>query len=105
MYHTLKNKKVKPPKGWRFSGDPSFLNFFNSDFNIYFMVVNRRVRGAVQTGYLLPKDKNEWELEEHHGQTGVKIKIGQNLTNREAKQIAMKLAKDLNKKSLCVNLL
>ena len=37
MYHTVKDKEVKLPKGWQFSGDPSFLNLSNNDFNIYFM--------------------------------------------------------------------
>ena len=97
MYHTLKNKEVKPPKGWQFSGDPSFLNLSNSDFNVYFMVVNARVKGFAITGIPIDKEKNEWEIEEHHGQTGVKINHGRDLSNREAKEIAVKLAKNLNK--------
>ena len=100
MYHTFKNKEVKPPKGWQFSGDPSSLNLSNSDFNVYFMVVNTRVRMFFQTGLALSKEKNEWEVEEHHGQTGVKIKHGQDLSNKEAKEIAVKLAKNLNKEQL-----
>ena len=97
MYHTLKDKEVKLPKGWRFSGDPSFLNLSNGDFNVYFMIVNTRVRGAMRSGILLSEKKNEWEIEEHHGQTGVKITVERNLTNREGKEIAVKLAKNLNK--------
>ena len=99
MYHTFKNKdkEVKPPKGWQFSGDPSFLNLSNSDFNVYFMVVNRRVRVAMRSGIPLEEKKNEWEVEEHHGPTEVKIKCGEKLTNKEAKEIAVKLAKNLNK--------
>ena len=99
MYHILKNKdkEIKPPKGWQFSGDPSFLNLSNSDFNVYFMIVNTRVRGAMQTGFLAEENKNEWEVEEHHGQTGVKIKQGRKLTEREAKEIAVKSAKDHNR--------
>lgn len=100
MYYTLKNKEVKPPKGWQFSGDPSFLKLTNSAFNVYFMVVNERVRGFFQTGIALSKGKNEWEVEEHHGQTGVKINHGRDLSNREAKEIAVKLAKILNKERL-----
>ena len=97
MYYTVKEKEVKPPKGWQFSGDPSFLNLSNSDFNVYFMIVNTRVRMAMQTGFLPEKNKNEWEVEEHHGQTGVKIKQGRELTEREAKEIAVKLAEDHEK--------
>lgn len=100
MYHTFKNKdkEVKPPKGWQFSGDPNFLNLSNSDFNVYFMIVNIRVRLFGQTGFLAEKDQNEWEIEEHHGPTEVKIKHGQKLTNKEAKEIAVKLAKNLSRK-------
>ena len=99
MYHTLKNKdkEVKPPKGWQFSGDSSFLKLTNSDFSVYFMVVNSRVRVAVQTGFLPTKKKDEWEVEEHHGQTEVKINHGKDLTEKEAKEIAVELAKTLNK--------
>ena len=52
---------------------------------------------AVQTGFLVKENKNEWEVEEHHGQTEVKIKHGRKLTNKEAKEIAVELAKTLNK--------
>ena len=52
---------------------------------------------AMQTGFLPEKNKNAWEVEEHHGQTGVKIKQGRKLTEREAKEIAVKLAKDHEK--------
>ena len=97
MYHTLKDKEVKLPKGWQFSGDPSFLNLSNSDFNVYFMIVNTRVRGFFQTGIGLPKEKKEWEIEEHHGQTEIKINLGKGLSNKEAEEIAVKLAKNLNK--------
>lgn len=99
MYHTFKNKdkEVKPPKGWQFSGDPSFLNLSNSDFNVYFMIINTEVRIYVQTRRTLSTDLNEWEIEERHGQTGVTIRHGQKLSNKEAKEIAVKLAKTLNK--------
>ena len=97
MYHTVKDKEVKAPKGWQFSGEPSFLTLSNSNFNVYFMIVNTRVRGAVQTGFLVRENKNEWEVEEYHGQTAVKIKRGRKLTNIEAKEIAVKLAKIHNK--------
>ena len=102
MYYTLKNKdkEVKPPKGWQFSGDPSFLNLANGDFNVYFMVVNTRVRGAMRSGILLEEKKNEWEVEEHHGQTGVRIQHKRELSEKEAKEIAVKLAKNLNKEQL-----
>ena len=98
MYHTVKDKEVKPPKGWQFSGDPSFLNLSNSDFNVYFMIVNTRVRGFFRTGIGLPKEKKEWEIEEHHGQTEIKINRGKELTEKEAKEIAVKLAKNFSKK-------
>ena len=97
MYHTFKDKEVKAPKGWQFSGDPSFLNLSNSDFNVYFMIVNTRVRAGMRSGIPLQEKKNEWEIEEHHGQTGVTIRHGQKLSNKEAKEIAVKLAKNLNK--------
>lgn len=97
MYHTVKDKEVKPPKGWQFSGDPSFLNLSNSDFNVYFMVVNTRVRMFFQTGLALSEEKNQWEVEEYHGQTGVQIKHERDLSEEEAKEIAVKLAKNLNK--------
>ena len=99
MYHTVKDKEVKPPKGWHFSGDPSFLKLTNSDFNVYFMVVNTRVRMFFQHGRGFPKEKNEWEVEEHQGPTGVTIKHGEKLINKKAKEIAVKLARDLNKKT------
>ena len=100
MYHTFKNKdkEVKPPKGWQFSGDPSFLNLSNSDFNVYFMIINTGVKMAVRTGYVSSKSMDNWEIEEHHGQTEIKINIGKELSNKEAKEIAVKLAKSLNKK-------
>ena len=99
MYHTFKKKniEIKLPKGWQFSGDPSLLNLSNSDFNVYFMIVNTRVRADMRSGILLEEKKNEWEIEEHHGQTGVTIRHGQKLTNKEAKEIAVKRAKNLNK--------
>ena len=97
MYHTFKDKEVKAPKGWQFSGDPSFLNLSNSDFNVYFMIVNTRVRAGMRSGIPLQEKKNEWEIEEHHGQTGVKINYGKKLSEKEAKEIAVKLAKNLNK--------
>lgn len=104
MYHSLKVKRVelpkevKPPKGWRFSGDPSFLNLSNSDFSAYFLIVNTRVRIASQTGIPLSREKNdEWEVEERYGQIEVKIVHGSKLSNREAKELAVKLAKNLNK--------
>ena len=86
------------PKGWQFSGDPNFLDLSNSDFNVYFMIVNTRVSGVFRTGIPIPKEKNEWEIEEHHGQTGIKINHGKELTEKEAKEIAVKLARNLNKK-------
>ena len=98
MYHGLKNKEVKPPKGWHFSGDPSFLNLANNDFNIYFLIINTEVKIYRQTGRTVSTDMDEWEVEERHGQTGVTIKRGQKLTSKEAKEIAVKLAKNLNKK-------
>ena len=98
MYHTVKDKEVKPPKGWQFSGDPSLLNLSNSDFNAYFMIVNTRVRGFALTGIALPEGEKDWEIEEYHGQTGVKINRGKELTEKEAKEIAVKLAKKLSKK-------
>ena len=100
MYHTFKNKdkEIKPPKGWQFSGDPSFLNLSNSDFNVYFMIINTGVKMAVRTGYVSSKSMDNWEIEEHHGQTEIKINIGKELSNKEAKEIAVKLAKSLNKK-------
>ena len=98
MYHTLKDKEVKPPKGWRFSGDPSFLNLSNNDFNIYFLIINTGVKMAARTGYVSSKSMDNWEIEEHHGQTEIKINLGKELSNKEAKEIAVKLAKNLNKK-------
>ena len=100
MYHTVKDKEVKPPKGWQFSGDPSFLNLSNSDFNVYFMIINTEVKIYVQTGRTLSKDLDEWEVEERHGQTGVTIKHRQKLTEKEAKEIAVKSAKNLSKKKV-----
>ncbi|MDE0085659.1 MAG: hypothetical protein OXU23_08125 [Candidatus Poribacteria bacterium] len=104
MYHTLKvknvesQKKVKPPKGWQFSGDPSFLNLTNNDFNTYFRISNTRIKGFALTGIAVPKNgANKWEVEEIHGQTGIKIEHGTELSNKEAKELAVKLAKNLNK--------
>ena len=97
MYHTVKDKEVKPPKGWQFSGDPSFLNLSNSDFNVYFIIINTEVKIYLRTGRTLSKDLNEWEVEEHHGQTRVTIKRGEKLTEKKAKEIAVELAKTLNK--------
>ena len=98
MYHGLKNKEVKPPKGWHFSGDPSFLNLANNDFNIYFLIINTEVKIYRLTGRDSPKEKDKWEIEEHHGHTGIRIKHEEGLSNRKAKEIAVKLAKNLNKK-------
>ncbi len=100
MYYTLKVKEIKPPKGWQFSGDPSFLNLSNNDFNVYFRIINSSVRISMRTGVALSDNENEWkwEVTEHHGQTGVQIQRGRQLSNKEAKEIAVKLAKNLSKK-------
>lgn len=98
MYHTLKVKDVKPPKGWQFSGDPSFLNLTNSNFNIFFRVVNTRIEGFALTR--IPsrqKELKEWKVEECHGQIGIKIQHGTKLSNKEAKELAVKLARNLNR--------
>lgn len=51
------------------------------------------------TGVPIPNDGlDEWEVEECHGQTGIKIEQGTKLSNKEAKELAMKLAKNLNKR-------
>ena len=98
MYHTLKVKDVKPPKGWRFSGDPSFLNLTNNNFNIFFRVVNTRIEGFVLTRIPSRQEElNEWKVEECHGQIGIKIEHGTKLTNKEAKELAVKLARNLNR--------
>ena len=102
MYHTFKNKEkdkeVKPPKGWHFSGDPSFLKLANSEFSVYFYIVNTRVKIAARTGYLPEKSMNEWEVEEHHGQTGIKINHASGLSDKEVKEFAVKLARNLSRK-------
>lgn len=102
MYHTFKNKEkdkeVKPPKGWHFSGEPSFLKLVNSDFSVYFYIVNKGEKMAAQTGYVSEKSMEKWEIEEHHGQTGIKINHGSGLSNKEAKEKAVKMAKNLSRK-------
>lgn len=100
MYHTFKNKdkEVKSPKGWQFSGDPSFLKLANSDFSVYFHIVDAWVRTAARTGYVSKKKMNKWEVDEHHGQTGLQINHARGLSDKEAKELAVKLAKNLNKK-------
>ncbi len=98
MYHTLKVKDVKPPKGGQFSGDPSFLNLTNNKFNIFFRVVNTRIEGFRATGISShQKELNEWKVEECHGQIGIKIQHETKLSNKEAKELAVKLARDLNR--------
>jgi hypothetical protein len=98
MYHTKKVKDVKPPKGWQFSGDPSFLKLTNHNYDILFRVVNIRIEAAVVTGiHSRPEGSNEWKVEECHGQTGIKIQRETNLSNNEAKELAVKLARDLNR--------
>ena len=97
MYHTVKDKEVKPPKGWHFSGDPSFLKLTNSDFSVYFHIVNNWVRMAARTGYVSEENTNDWEVEEYQGQTGIQINHARRLSNKEAKEFAVKLAKNLNR--------
>ena len=107
MYHTLKTKSVKspkkvkgvkPPKGWQFSGDSSFLNLTNSNFNIFFRVVNTRIEAFAITRISTRQEElNEWKVEECHGQTGIKIQHRTQLSNKEAKELAVKLAKNLNR--------
>ena len=101
MYHTFKNKEkdkeVKPPKGWHFSGDPSFLKLANSDFSVYFHIVNTGDKLALRTGVIAEKSMKKWEVEEYHGQTGIKINHARRLSDKEAKKFAVKLAKNLNK--------
>ena len=102
MYHTLKNKdkEVKIPKGWQFSGDSSSLTFSNSDFDVYFLIIHRTPKPTGRSLSLSAIYMDKWEVEEHHGQTGVTIKHGRKLTNKEAKEIAVKLANNLNKEQL-----
>ena len=100
MYHSIKNKdkEVKMPKGWQFSGDPSSLTLSNSDFDVYFLIFFYRTpKPTARSLSLSAIFMDKWKVEEHHGQTGIKIKRGEELSNKEAKEIAMKLAKNLNK--------
>lgn len=53
---------------------------------------------AARIGYVSEKSMENWEIEEHHGQTGIKISHGQKLSEKEAKKIAVKLAKNLSRK-------
>ena len=102
MYHTLKakpSKEVKIPKGWQFSGDLRFLTLSNNDFDVYFRIIHRTRKTTGRNSLSLSElYMDKWEIEEHHGQTGIIINHGQGLLNKEAKEIAVKLAKSLNKK-------
>ena len=103
MYHTIKEKNteilkdVKPPKGWEFSGDPSLLTLSSSKFDTYFCVINIRVMGYFQIGIEAEKNDFEWEVEERSGKTGIAKKRGTKLSNKDAKELAVKLAKEVNK--------
>ena len=100
MYHTFKNKdkEVKPPKGWQFSGEPSSLTLSNKDFDVYFLITYRTSKPTGRSLSLSAIYMDKWEVEEHRGQTGIKIKHGLDLSNKEAKEIAVKLAKNLSRK-------
>ena len=99
MYHTFKNKdkEVKPPKGWQFSGERCLLILSNNDSNIYFRAINTSVEGFRITGIATEIDEGNWEVIEYHAQTGIRIEHGRELSNKEAKELAVKLAKTLNK--------
>ena len=85
------------PKGWQFSGEPSFLTLSNNDFDVYFLITYRTPKSTGRSLSLSAIYMDKWEVEEHQGQTGIRIKHGQDLSNKEAKEIAVKLAKTLNK--------
>ena len=96
MYHTLKVKDVKPPKGWQFSGERYLLILSNNDSNIYFRVINTSVEGFRITGIATEIDEDNWKVIEYRGQTGIRIERGRSLSNKEAKELAVKSAKNLN---------
>ena len=102
MYHTLKakpSKEVKIPKGWQFSGELRSLTLSNNDFDVYFLIIHRTRKTTGRNSLSLSElYMDKWEIEEHHGQTGIIINHGQGLLNKEAKEIAVKLATNLNKK-------
>ncbi len=96
MYHSLKRKEIKPPRGWQFSGERCLLILSNNNSNIYFRVINTSVEGYRITGIPTEIDEDNWEVIEYHAQTGIRINRGRALSNKEAKELAVKLAKNLN---------
>ena len=112
MYHSIKNtsenKKLKPPKGWRFSGDPSFLTLTKSNYDTYFMVINRRIDIGMRVhARLMPEEtENEWRLEERSkNSSSLIVKISDNLTEIECKKLAIKHARNINRSAVSQKLL
>ena len=111
MYHTLKNtlknKELRTPKGWIFSGDTSFLRLTNSNFKTFFMVVNKRMEFVIKFNpSLMPKEKyNEWKVEECYKDSSIVINLGDDLSEIECKNIAIKQARRINRSSFSNKLL
>ena len=97
MYHSLKKKEVKLPKGWQFSGDPSFLHLSNRNCKTYFVITNKRVAAYFRSGILLDEKTNEWGIDEFSRETNFSINRGTELTEIESKEIAIKLAREINR--------
>ena len=103
MYHTIKNtianKKLKPPKGWQFSGDPSLLRLTKSDYNNYFMIVNKRVEVGLRINPSLMPDKkdNEWRLDECYKNSNFVVTLRDDMTEVECKEFAIKQARKIDR--------
>ena len=107
MYHSIKNtskvKKLKLPKGWKLSGDPSFLELSKSNFDTYFTMINTRIeRSQIATAGLIDqKTEYEWRLDERSkNSNSLKIELSNNLTETQCKKLAIKHARNINRSTI-----